>query len=342
MRLFLCPVVVAIVHRALDSDTGSATHDIIQYSNLRAGGGGASLGSRCPKCGKAETIGTSHQGFPEVSGLGLSVVKPGVFYFINDSPPANGPHLGVLHPDSGIVNITLSGIVPSPHAFGRTDAGDWEALSVGPCGQAKEAGSCVYIGDIGHNYARVNCSHYRNYYGLIRIEETELLKENIGNVSYERFWFQYPDGHHDTETLMVHPLTGSIYVVTKANGGEAVVFKVPHAGHAAEVTGGDFSPDGKQIYLRGYKTESMSESVVYRFTLDGSEDSDIKNALTHQPCRLPAPNEYKGEGLVVSENNDGYYTAAENGGGQLHYVKCSVGGAVFLACLSLLFYDLVS
>jgi hypothetical protein len=94
--------------------------------------------------------------------------------------------------------------------------------------------------------------------------------------SAEAIRLRYPDGKHDAETLMVHPVTGSIFVVTK------VAFVNPSIYEAAGpvsserpitlkrlgelnipsllggiITGGDISPDGRRValcdYMQGYE-----------------------------------------------------------------------------------------
>ena len=83
--------------------------------------------------------------------------------------------------------------------------------------------------------------------------------------------FRYPDGKHNSETLLVHPSTGDLYIVTKVSGEAAGVYKAkaplskssvttlklvgevrfPNA-LVGVITGGDISPDGRRIILCDY------------------------------------------------------------------------------------------
>ena len=82
---------------------------------------------------------------------------------------------------------------------------------------------------------------------------------------------RYPDGKHNSETLLVHPATGSLYIVTKVSGEAAGVYKAKAPLSKSSVTtlepvgevrfpnvlvgvitGGDISPDGRRIALCDY------------------------------------------------------------------------------------------
>ena len=82
---------------------------------------------------------------------------------------------------------------------------------------------------------------------------------------------KYPDGNHNAETLLVHPSTGDLYIVTKTRGEAAGVYKakaplsksgittLKHVGEVrfpnalvGVITGGDISPDGRRIILCDY------------------------------------------------------------------------------------------
>jgi hypothetical protein len=87
---------------------------------------------------------------------------------------------------------------------------------------------------------------------------------------------RYPDGKFDAETLLVHPTTGNLYIITKVMLANAVVYeatapfvtgqvttlkrigeiKVPSLLGGA-LTGGSISPDGHRValcdYLQGYE-----------------------------------------------------------------------------------------
>jgi hypothetical protein len=133
---------------------------------------------------------------------------------------------------------------------------DVEALAPGRHGQ-------VWAGDIGDNPGRrTGIDVYRVVPGLGTHERPA-----------RRYSFKYPDGPHDAETLLVHPRTGRLFVVSKSAFGGTVYAAPgrPRAGGQpnrltafARVTGlitdGTFLPGGKRVVLRTYGT-----ATVYTF-----------------------------------------------------------------------------
>ena len=73
----------------------------------------------------------------------------------------------------------------------------------------------LYIGDIGDNRGR------RDEMVVYRVAEPDTNKpastkrKTSPSVPSEAIRLRYPDGSHDAETLLVHPATGNIYIVTK-------------------------------------------------------------------------------------------------------------------------------
>ena len=199
-------------------------------------------------------------GLTESSGLAASRSHPGVFWSHNDS--ASGPYLFAFD--------------RTGRSLGRwTVAGarnyDWEDLSVGP--GPKKGTSYLYIGDIGDNTYR------RKSILVYRIPEPDPASPSRVTAVSEKFRFQYPDGPHDAEALLVHPRSGHLYIVTKARGHDVVtrVFKSspPVEGKIAtleqvtdlqlpggsllsllmgRVTGGAISPDGRRVLLCDYSS----------------------------------------------------------------------------------------
>lgn len=122
----------------------------------------------------------------------------------------------------------------------------------------------LWVGDIGDNQrARTDVEVYR-----LRPAVTDDRA-----VTADRFALTYPNGPRDAETLLVHPATGRLYVVSKAMLG-GTVYAVPQdlrTDRANEmravadlppglVTDGVFLPDGDHVLLRTY-----SSAVVYTF-----------------------------------------------------------------------------
>jgi hypothetical protein len=153
-----------------------------------------------------------------------------------------------------------------------TNAGniDWEDISA----YKDKSGKCfLYIGEIGDNKAK------RHEHLVYRVQEPLVVpaglnsnrKEPLITENAEMLRFAYPDYDQDAETLMVHPNTGDIYVVTKRVSGPAGVYRIEPDFNTTEtqraeqiteisvpavpngfVTGGDISPDGRRVILCDY------------------------------------------------------------------------------------------
>ena len=120
----------------------------------------------------------------------------------------------------------------------------------------------VWVGDIGDNAASR--------------DSIEVTRVPVGRgdrtVSEENFELVYPDGQRDAESLLVHPVTGRLYVATKGFfAGELYAAPPELADDAPNVLGlvgttagivtdGAFFPDGEHLVLRTY-----TNAVVYSF-----------------------------------------------------------------------------
>lgn len=188
----------------------------------------------------------------ESSGLAASGRHPGVVWTHNDS--GDGPRLFAVGPaGETLAVLTLAGAT----------AQDWEALAPGP-------GGTLWVGDLGDNL------RHRSSVAVYRLVEPGTLRD--ATVPAQRFRLRYPDGPHDAETLLVHPDTGALYVVTKELTG-AGVYAAPVplradtdvatdnllrrvADAPALVTDGAFAPDGRLLVLRGYATAWVFDAVA--------------------------------------------------------------------------------
>lgn len=120
----------------------------------------------------------------------------------------------------------------------------------------------VWVGDIGDN------SGSRDSIGVTRVR----VGDGDRTVDEETIDLVYPDGARDAEALLVHPVTGRLYVATKGIfGGELYAAPPEPAGGGPNtlgligettgiVTDGAFFPDGEHLILRTY-----TSAVVYSF-----------------------------------------------------------------------------
>lgn len=176
----------------------------------------------------------------ESSGLAASRIHPGVYWTHNDSD--DGPYVYAVDSATGktVARITLTGI-GTPR--------DVEGISLGPDGR-------LYVGDIGDNLGGS-----WNHVWIYRFAEPKTLRD--ATLKAEQFTVKYADGPRNAEALMVHPVTGRVYIASKDEraGG---LYEGPQSlsasgtntfrriGDVPWVTDGAFSPDGGRLALRGY------------------------------------------------------------------------------------------
>jgi hypothetical protein len=185
----------------------------------------------------------------EVSGIAASVSQPGVFW---------------VHDDSGaganFFAIDAAGNVLQEYTV-TASAQDWEDIALGP-------GGFIYIGDVGDNASsRTNCR-------ILRIAEPTVPATPGAsiNMAHDEFWFTYPGGSQNCETMLVDWASGTPYLVEKVgtttprvhrfpmpldtawtSGNPVALTAVTAAGtFLSTLTGGDSSTDGRRIILRGY------------------------------------------------------------------------------------------
>jgi hypothetical protein len=196
----------------------------------------------------------------ESSGIAASSRNPGLYFTHNDS--GAGPFVFVFDRQG------------KHHGVWRVEgaqARDWEDMAIGP-GPARGE-SYIYLGDIGDNERR------RDEIVIYRVREPVIGSESLSSTIQsprktepaDLIRVRYPDGKHNAETLLVHPVTGDLYIVTKVRGASARVYKLaapaPKSGVATLafigefrfpnmfvgfITGGGISPDGRRVVLCDY------------------------------------------------------------------------------------------
>lgn len=196
----------------------------------------------------------------ESSGLVASRTSPGIYWTHNDS--GDGPFLYAFDLSGRSMGVWR---VP-----GATNV-DWEDIAAGP--GPVHGKPYLYIGDIGDNDSlREDIVVYRITEPVVSdsARASSKAKPRATDIA-ETFHFRYPDGKHDAETLVVEPLSGDLYVITKVYLGLPTVYKAtaPLVGNGPRVlqriadlrvpslmggaiTGGDVSSDGRRVALCDY------------------------------------------------------------------------------------------
>jgi hypothetical protein len=195
----------------------------------------------------------------ESSGLAASPCQKDVFWTHNDS----GDKAFVFAINSKGKKLATFNVTGAENK-------DWEDMAV----FKDEKGECfLYVGDIGNN------ERLKSEFKIYRFREPEVSvaaansskKNPVPTETAEVIKFSYPDYRHDAETLMVHPKTGDIYILSKRLSGAASVYKltkdlalgktntlekisdfsVPAVPNGF-LTGGAISPDGKRVVICDY------------------------------------------------------------------------------------------
>ena len=236
----------------------------------------------------------------ESSGIAASPCQSDVFWTHNDS--GNGAF---------VFAINLQGKHLGTWLVTDTRNEDWEDLAA----YRDTDGSCyLYIGDVGNN--KLERSEHRVY----RVKEPAVApdaaasskKNALQTAPAEVVVFKYADSPHDAETMMVHPKTGDIYVLTKRVDGPSMAFKItgrrqPAAVVVAErvgevslpavpnglLTGGAISPDGKRVVVCDY-------SAAYELSLDGSGNFD--DIWKQRPHSIDLGDRKQGEAVTFTAN----------------------------------------
>lgn len=196
----------------------------------------------------------------ESSGIVASRTTPGLYWTHNDS--GDGPFIYAFDNRGarrGVWSVTGAA------------ARDWEDIAAGP--GPRNNIKYLYIGDIGDNSGR------RTEIVVYRIPEPTITAADTGSTkrkprmteTAEKIRLRYPDGKHNAEALLVHPVSGDIYIVTKVTFANPTIYQAaaPHSvtttttlSRVGElkvpsffggiITGGDISPNGRRVALCDY------------------------------------------------------------------------------------------
>lgn len=259
----------------------------------------------------------------------------GWIWIVSDGPTNN---LMAVKVDDDPISFSglysLSGASPS----------DWESLASAVVGGQPY----LYIGDTGDN------ANARATFTIYRVKEP--VADGTGAViagsEFETIVCAFPGGdvpaHKDVETLLVDPLTGDMYVITKRIT-PASIYKLAHAASytgtqtlealgnvwtpalsqdasadastQGYIVGGSIRPDGCMVALKNYYS-------IYTFVWDHDNHDSLKEALEEDlenPPQLlfdgyvggtrPAGfsnNETKGEGICWDRHGRHLYTVSEH------------------------------
>jgi hypothetical protein len=262
-------------------------------------------------CEPPSIVGTLPAPLLEASGIARDPRDSNVFWVHNDS--GNPAELYAIDGEGN-----LRAVVPVRDATDR----DLEDIATGPCPD----GTCLYLADIGDNLA-VHGSIVVHRLPFPPLPDASAsVSDSAGGMESKAsairpgvsWWFVYPAGPRDAESLAIDGRHGELLIVTK--GREDVVelyaapldslasgsgnantlrrigrLQIPIGGGTSQlVTAADLSPDGTRLVIRNYTT-------LYEFDWPGSTAFDTLATPRH--TSLLAALEPQGEG--VTWNNEG-------------------------------------
>lgn len=246
----------------------------------------------------------------ESSGIAASKCQPDVFWTHNDSGD-----------DAFIFALDKTGARLGTWKVPNASKDDWEDIAL----HKDSAGKCfIYIGEIGDNQSK------RDERAIYRVPEPRASAENATSTKKQPLTteradvikFVYPDSRHNAETLLVHPKSVDIYIVTKRVSGPAGVYRLRSdfgrsgavkAEKVAELsvpaipngflTGGDISPDGKRVVICDY-------SAAYEFTLPENAKS-FDDIWSQTPESIDVGKRKTGEAVTYSPDGNSIILTSE-------------------------------
>ncbi len=253
----------------------------------------------------------------EASGIAASRKNVNVLWTHNDSAEdghnearffaltPQGRHLGMYYLP-GVTNL------------------DWEDMALGP-GPVPGI-DYLFVGDIGnnegmHTYATI----YRIPEPVVSATQDPVTMDLTGIESFKLY---YPDGTMlDADTLIVDPVNSDLYLITREtnpnrpglyrapasqliNGASITLERkanLPTSWSSSNVdgqpTGGDISPDGDEIIIRGYHKASLWSRPP---------GTNLWDAFSNTETVIPVAIDPHGEAIGFDSQGLGYYTLSDN------------------------------
>ena len=256
----------------------------------------------CPKFQPGKSVGKlAAAALTEASGLAFSRQTPGVVWSHNDSEAA--PRL---------YTFTDLGAPLGSYDLQGVEVRDWEDMALGP--GPKQGQEYLYVGDIGDNnaeYASVT---------VHRVPEPPVDPGKTGVVAslggVESFQLSFPGGPQNCETMLVDPVGGDLYLVSKSVDGGSRVFRAaaPLApgvltevaklefGAGGLTTGGSVTAAGDWVLVRTYFAVRMWHRAA---------GTAMHEAFTGPGCEVPVAMEMQGEAAGFAAQGLDYYTTSE-------------------------------
>ena len=208
---------------------------------------------------------------------------------------------------------------------------DWESIATHRDG----SGKCfLLIADFGDN------DEARKQVEIYRVPEPEISPEGssssaanpLTTAEVEVMKYTYADGSQNAETILVHPKSGDIYIVTKEKTGPAGVHRIAQQYGSNEIiktekvaevsvpstpegllTGGSFSPDGTRLML-------CDKKGGYEFILPAGV-ANVDEIWKQKPVFVNVGDRKQGEGVSYGRDGMTLYASSERKNAPLYMIK---------------------
>lgn len=251
----------------------------------------------------------------ESSGIARSGRDPSIFWTLNDS---GGEPCVFAIDRSGATRAKVR--LPDAVNF------DWEDLALGTDDTGRAA---LFIGDIGDNFtARPSIQVYQ-----IPEPDVSAVGQPVGETVSDPpiLWrANYPDGKFNAESLLFHPQTRRLYILTKSDDGLSALYAFPQplqrdvsmplekitdlnfpklvrVGKRPQdncmTTSGGFSPDGSRLVVSTY-------SSLYEWKLPPGQP--LATALQQPPVRIEPALLRQVEGVCYDADNITLWLTSEH------------------------------
>ena len=255
----------------------------------------------------------------EASGIAASRCRPNVYWTHNDSGD-----------EALLYAIDREGAQLGVWRVASSRNKDWEDIAA----FKDSEGKCyLLIGDIGNNeLEKGELSIYLVAEPSIEDQSAASAKGSPQETApAEVLNYEYPDARRNAETLLVHPSSGDIYVLTKSKKEPVSVYKLkPDFSGAKQralkiaeftvpavpnglLTGGDIAPDGKRVVLCDYV-------YGYELTLPALAAS-FDDIWKQQSLRFDLGDRKVGEAVAFTSNGNAVIAISEELNTPIYLVK---------------------
>ena len=182
---------------------------------------------------------------------------------------------------------------------------DWEDIAAG---NGPVAGTnYIYLADIGDN------NKVFTQYLIYRFPEPLATTDTVS--VYDQIRFQYPDGSHDAEAILVDNASKDIYIITKQDA-LSRIYKLVYpqnttAVNTAVYTGALSFNGVVSAASSGAGDELLIKTYTSLYYWKKAASESIEQVLRKDPVALAYQQEPQGEAVCFKNDNQGFYTLSE-------------------------------